>query len=161
MEAGVSGSDSSYLRIAGTRPHQSLSATTLGSIDTQGVSVMRLWKLIPTRWFQFRDEVVGIIRGFQLLIVNLALIGKLRPVGSEPITVIVDSWREATILRLLWVTQLLPRHKILVVRHACDLHMLMQSNFGGESLLIVTSRAYIKYYQFLASLRHQQRMFVL
>lgn len=122
---------------------------------------MRLRKRIATRWFQFRDEVVGLIRGFQLLIVNLALIGKLRPDGLEPITVIVDSWREATILRLLWITQLLPRHKILVVRRACDLNLPTQSNFGGESLLIVTSRAFTKNYPLLASLRHQQRLVVL
>jgi len=122
---------------------------------------MRLWKRIAMRWFQFRDEVGGLIRGFQVLIVNLALIGKLRPVGLEPITVIVDSWREATILRLLWITQLLPRHKILVVRRACDLHLPIQSNFGGESLLIVTSRAFTKHYHLLASLRHQRRLVVL
>lgn len=122
---------------------------------------MRLWRRITARWFQFRDEVVGLIRGFQLLIVNLALIGKLRPVGLDPITVVVDSWREATILKLLWITQLLPRHKILVVRRACDLHMPMQSDFGGESLLIVTSRAFTKYYPLLARLRHQRRLVVL
>lgn len=122
---------------------------------------MRLRKRIATRWLQFRDDVVGLIRGFQLLIVNLALIGKLRPAGLDPITVIVDSWREATILRLLWITQLLPRHKILVVRRACDLHLPMQSDFRGESLLIVTSRAFTKHYQLLASLRHQRRLVVL
>lgn len=122
---------------------------------------MRLRKRIATRWLQFRDEVVGLIRGFQLLIVNLALIGKLRPVGLDPITVIVDSWREATILRLLWITQLLPRHKILVVRRACDLNLSTQSNFGSESLLIVTSRAFTKHYQLLADLRHQRRLVVL
>ena len=122
---------------------------------------MRLRKRIATRWLQFRDEVAGLIRGFQLLIVNLALIGKLRPVGQDPITVIVDSWREATILRLLWITQLLPRHKILVVRRTCDLNLSAQSNFGSESLLIVTSRAFAKNYQLLAGLRHQQRLVVL
>lgn len=122
---------------------------------------MRLRKRIATRWSQFRDEVVGLIRGFQLLIVNLALIGKLRSVGLDPITVIVDSWREATILRLLWITQLLPRHKILVVRRACDLDFSAQSNFGSESLLIVTSRVFTKHYQLLADLRHQRRLVVL
>lgn len=122
---------------------------------------MRLWNRIATRWSQFRNEVVGLIRGFQLLIVNLALIGKLRPVGLDPITVIVDSWREATILRLLWSTQLLPRHKILVVRRTSDLDLSTQSNFGSESLLIVTSRAFTKHYQLLADLRHQRRLVVL
>jgi hypothetical protein len=122
---------------------------------------MRLWKRIATRWFQFRDEVVGLIWGFQILIVNLSLIGKLRPAGVNPITVIVDSWREATILRLLCFTQLLPRHKILVVLRSRDLNLSMQSNFGNDTLLIVTSRAFTKHYQLLADLRHQRRMIVL
>jgi hypothetical protein len=122
---------------------------------------MRFWKRIATRWSQFRDEVAILIRGGQLLIVNLALIGKLRPVGLDPITVIVDSWREASILRFLWIMQLLPRHKILVVRRAGDLYLSTQSNFGSESLLIVTSRAFTKHYQSLAHLRQKRRLVVL
>ena len=122
---------------------------------------MRLWKRIATRWSQFRDEVEGLVRGFQLLIVNLALMGKLRPVGVDPITVIVDSWREATILRLLWIARVLPRYRVLVVRRASDLSLSTASNFGGESLLIATSRAFTKHYQLLANLRHQRRLVVL
>lgn len=122
---------------------------------------MYLGKSIATRWSQFRDEVAGLIWGLQLLIVNLALIGKLRPVGLDPITVIVDSWREVTILRLLWITQLMPRHKILVVRRSSDLDLSTQSNFGSEPLLIVTSRVFIKNYQLLAYLRHQRQLIVL
>jgi len=121
----------------------------------------RLLNRFATRWSQFRDEVVGLIRGFQLLIVNLALIGNLRPAGLEPITVIVDSLREAAILRLLWIVRLLPCHKILVVRRTCDLSLSMQSDFGSESLLIVTSRAFSKHYPLLAELRHQRRLVVL
>jgi ABC-type taurine transport system substrate-binding protein len=104
---------------------------------------------------------VGLISGFQLLIVNLAIIGKLRPVGLAPITVIVDSWREATLLKLLWIMHLLPRHKILVVRRASDLNVSMRSDLGAESLLIATSRAFTKHYQLLADLRHQRRLVVL
>ena len=122
---------------------------------------MRLWTRMATRWFQFRGEVVGLIRGVQQLIVNLSLIGKLRPAGVNPITVIVDSWREATILRLLWIMQLLPRHKILVVRRACDLNSSMQSHFENESPLIVTSRVFTQHYQLLADWRHQRRLVVL
>ena len=122
---------------------------------------MRLWKRIATRWFQFRGEVLGLIMGLQILIVNLSLLGKIRSAGDYPITVIVDSWREATILRLLWIIQLLPLHKILVARFNSDLNLLMQSNFGNEALLIVTSRAFIKHYQLLADLRHQRLLVVL
>ena len=122
---------------------------------------MRLWKRIITRWFQFRDEVVGLIEGLQLLIVNLALIGKLRPIAAGAITVLVDSRREATILSLFWITQLLPRHKILVIHRSSDLRLPMQSNFIGESLLIITARVYAKHYQSLASVRHERQLLVL
>jgi len=122
---------------------------------------MCLRKRIAKRWFQFRDEVANAIRGLQLLIVNLALIGKIRSTDLDPIIVVIDSWREAIILELLRITQLLPRYKILVVRRACDLHLLAKSNFLGESLLIVTSRVFTKHYQFLVSLRHQRRLVVL
>lgn len=122
---------------------------------------MRFWNRIATRWFQFRYEVVGLIRGFQTLVVNLALIGKIKAIRLDPIIVIVDSWREATILRLFWVAQLFPRHKILVVRRACDLQMHIQSNFEGVSLVIVTSRAFTRHYQLLVSLRHHRRLVVL
>lgn len=123
--------------------------------------MINLWKRIASRGFQFRGEVVGLIRGFQLLIVNLSLLEKLRPAGANPSTVIVDSWREAIILRLLWITQLLPRHKILVVRRNCDLKLSMHSNVGKETLLIVTSRAFIKHYQLLVDLRNKGRLVVL
>ena len=122
---------------------------------------MYLEKRIVIRWSQFRDEVAGLIRGLQLLIVNLALIGKFRPVGLGPITVIVDSWSEAAILWLLWVTRLMPRHKILVVRRTIDLNLSVQSNFSSELLLIVTSRTFTKHYQLLADLRRQKRLIVL
>ena len=118
-------------------------------------------KRIVKRWFQFLDEVSTLVRGLQLLIVNLSLIGKLQPVRSYSIAVIVDSWREAVILELLSRAGLLPRHKIIVVSRNEDLEFLFQLNSGHQSLLIVTSRAFTRYYQLLADLRRQQRLVVL
>lgn len=122
---------------------------------------MRLWKRISTRWVQFCGEASGLATGFQLLIVNLAYIGQLRAPEENRIVVIVDSWREAIILWLLWIGRVLPRYKVWVIRRAGQLDLRAQEDFGGELLLVATSRAYTKHYQLLADLRRQQRLIVL
>jgi hypothetical protein len=122
---------------------------------------MHLWNRIATRWSQYYDETTGFVRGFQLLIVNLALIGKVKPVKTGTITVIVDSWHEAVILWLLWIAKVLPRYQLMVVRCARDLNLSAESDFRGELVLIATSRAFTKHYQLLADLRHQRRLIVL
>lgn len=115
---------------------------------------------ISKRWYQFRDEVTGLVAGFQLLIVNLAYIRLRSPKGNR-IVVIVDSWREAMILWLLWIVRVLPLYKIWVIRRTGQLDLYAKTNFGGELLLVATSRAYTKHYQLLADLRRQQRLIVL
>ena len=122
---------------------------------------MRLWKRISTRWFQFRDEASGLVTGFELLIVNLAYISQLRSPEKNRLIVIVDSWREAIILWLLWIGRVLPRYKIWVIRHTGQLDLIAEADFGSELLLVVTSRAYTKHYQLLTGLRRQQRLIIL
>lgn len=122
---------------------------------------MRLWKRLSTRWSQFCGETSGLVTGFQLLIVNLAYIGQLRTADESRIVVIVDSWREAIILWLLWIGRVLPRYKVWVIRRAGQLDLYAEADFGGELLLAATSRAYTKHYQLLAALRRQQRLIVL
>lgn len=122
---------------------------------------MDLSKRISRRWSQFRGEVFCLITGLQLLIVNLAYIGQLRGAGENRIVVIVDSWREAMILWLLWIGRVLPRYKIWVIRRSGQLDLYAKTDFGGALLLVATSRAYTKHYQLLADLRQQQRLIVL
>jgi len=122
---------------------------------------MRLWKRLSTRWLQFQNEASGLIAGFQLLMVNLAYISQLRAKEKSRLVVIVDSWREAAILWLLGICRVLPRYKIWVIRRAEQLNRCAETNFGGELLLVATSRVYTKYYQLLADLRGQQRLIVL
>lgn len=122
---------------------------------------MRLWKRLSTRWSQFFGEASSLVTGFQLLIVNLAYIGQLRIREENRIVVIVDSWREAIILWLLWIGRVLPRYKVWVIRRAGQLDLYAEADFGGELLLIATSRAYTKHYQLLAGLRRQRRLIVL
>lgn len=122
---------------------------------------MRLWKRISTRWFQFRDEASGLVTEFQLLIVNLANIGQLKSPEKSRIVVIVDSRREAMILWLLWVVRVLPRYNVRVICRADQLSQYAEADFGGELLLVATSRTFTKHYQLLAALRRQQRLIVL
>ena len=74
---------------------------------------------------------------------------------------IVDSWREAIILWLLWIGRVLPRYKIWVISRAGQLDLYAEADFGGELLLVSTSRAFTKHYQLLANLRRQRRLIVL
>lgn len=121
---------------------------------------MSLWGRLTKRWVQFHSEVTGLVEGFQLLIVNLAYI-QIKSPREERIVVIVDSWREAMILWLLWIARVLPQYKIWVIRRAGHLDLYADADFGGELLLVATSRAYTKHYQLLANLRRQQRLIVL
>lgn len=117
---------------------------------------MRLSK----RWYQFHNEVTGLVAGFQLLIVNLAYI-QLRSPRGDRIVVIVDSWREAAILWFLWIVRVLPLYKIWVIRRTAHLDLYADADFGGELLLVTTSRAFTKHYQLLADLRRQRRLIIL
>ena len=121
---------------------------------------MHLWKRISRRWSQFSDEAKGLVEGFQLLVVNLAYIQRRLPKKNR-IVVIVDSWREAFILWLLWVVGVLPRYKVWVIHRTSQLNPYAAADFGGESLLVATSRAFSKHYQLLAGLRRQRRLIVL
>lgn len=121
---------------------------------------MCLWKRFSKRWYQFRDDVSGLVTGLQLLIVNLAYI-QLRLPGKNRIVIIVDSWREAMILWLLWAGRALPRYKVWVIRRAVHLDFYADADFDGELLLVTTSRAFTKHYQLLADLRRQRRLIVL
>lgn len=121
---------------------------------------MRLGKRLSMRWAQFRNEASGLIEGFQLLAVNLAYI-QLRAPEKKRIVVIVDSRREAVLLWLLWIGQVLPRYTVWVIHRTSHLSPYVKADFGGESLLIATSRAFTKHYQLLADLRRQRRLVVL
>jgi hypothetical protein len=122
---------------------------------------MRLWKRLSTRWFQFSNETSGLVTGFQLLMVNLAYIDQLRLPEKNRLVVIVDSWREAVILWLLWICKVLPRYNIWVIRRAGHLDLYAKTDFGGELLMIATSKVFTKHYQLLAELRRQQRLIIL
>ncbi|MBC8505317.1 MAG: hypothetical protein H8D34_10690 [Chloroflexi bacterium] len=122
---------------------------------------MGLWKRIPIRWLQFLGESSSLVAGFQLLIVNLAYIDQLRAPEKKRLVVIVDSWREAVILWLLWICKVLPRYNIWVIRRTGHLDLYAEGDFGGEQLLVATSRAFTKHYQLLAKLRQQRRLMIL
>lgn len=122
---------------------------------------MYYWKRILRRWLQFRSEASGLVTGFQLLIVNLVYISRLRSPEENRLVVIVDSWREAVLLWLLWACKVLPRYNVWVIRRAGHLDSYVKTDFDGELLMIATSKVFTKHYQLLAELRRQQRLIIL
>ena len=122
---------------------------------------MQLIKHIGNRLLQFNIEVKNLITGLELLIINLAFIDKIKLAGYRPNLVIVDSWRYMLILRFLWMIGLLSFQKILVVRKIADPESISLIDFSESSILIISSRTFIKYYQSLITLRHQGKLIVI
>ena len=122
---------------------------------------MNLLKNMVVRWFQFSYEIDIIVKGEQLLIANLFLMQKVIRHDIKPIKLIVDSQRQATIIRLLCMARLLPRCNLEVVRGNRYLGLEVLSSSEAESIIIVTSNAYVKHYQQLAGLRQKRKIIVL
>ena len=74
---------------------------------------------------------------------------------------LVDSRREAALLRLLNLVAVIPRCMVCVIRRTDELHALAENDVGGEAPLVATSRLYSKYYQVMAGLRQRLRLIVL
>lgn len=121
---------------------------------------MLLTNRIAFRWHQFRDETQGLVEGFQSLLVNLVCL-KLKFPEKQSVIVILDSRREAVMLWLLWLCNILPRYEVWVIRRAGDLELRLQRDFGGELLLVASARVFCKHYGLLVELRRQRRLIVL
>lgn len=102
-----------------------------------------------------------LVAGFLGLIVNLAYMGRLRSPGENRIVVLVDSQREAALLRLLYLTAMIPRCRVRVVQQTDELRAFSETSVGGEVLLVATSRLYSKHYQVMADFRRRLQLIVL
>ena len=122
---------------------------------------MNLQKRVVCRWRQFHIEVVDLVSGIHLLIVNLWFLGKARADRANITCVIVDSWREAIVLRFLCFIRLLPRCKVVIASYPFDLTLAMPSDIYNQSLVIATSKAFIKNYQSLSNMRNRRKLIVL
>lgn len=102
-----------------------------------------------------------LVAGFLGLIVNLECMGRLRLPGESRIIVLMDSQREAALLRLLNLAAMIPRCRVCVIRHADELHEFTGNSSSEKALLVATSRLYSKHYQVMAGLRRRLQWIVL
>lgn len=120
-----------------------------------------LYKRLLARWAQFRIEAAILIAGLRGVIVNLAYIGRLRAAHTPRIAVLVDSRREALLLRLLRLCAVVPKCIVHVIERPSELQALAKGLPIDGTLLVATPRLYLKHYQQMAELRRRQRLLVL
>ena len=120
-----------------------------------------LWKRLLARWSQFRIETVIFIIGLRSLIVNLAYLGRLRSADPLRIAVLVDSRREAMLLWLLRLFTVVPECTVHVIQRPPELDALAHALPADGTLLVATSRLYLKHYQRLVDLSRRRRLLVL
>ena len=120
-----------------------------------------LYKRLLARWAQFRIEAAILIAGLRGVIVNLAYIGRLRAAHTPRIAVLVDSRREALLLRLLRLCAVVPKCTVHVIERPPELEALAKGLPIDGTLLVATPRLYLKHYQQMAELRRRQRLLVL
>lgn len=75
--------------------------------------------------------------------------------------VLVDSQREAALLRFLSLTTMIPRCRVRVIRHTDELRAFAKNSPGESTLLVATARLYSKRYQAITGLRRRLRLIVL
>ncbi len=95
------------------------------------------------------------------LIVNLECMGRLRLSGESRIIVLVDSQREAALLRLLNLAAMIPRCGVRVIRRVDELHEFAGNSPSEKMVMVATSRLYSKHYQVMVDLRRHLRLIVL
>jgi len=102
-----------------------------------------------------------LVAGFLGLIVNLRYMGRFLPSGDNQIIVLVDSPREAAILRLLRLAGMIPRLQVSVIRQSNELQAFAENSATREVLSVATSQLYSKHYQVMTGLRRRLRLIVL
>jgi len=122
---------------------------------------MDFLKRLNYRYYQFRNEVEGLISELQTLIVSLHYLNKLELVEVSKVFLILECHRDASIMRIFCFFKILPNYQIAVAEHARDLHVLISNNFCKSMKIVITSSQYIKNYQLLVSLRSENNLVIL
>lgn len=120
-----------------------------------------LRKRLRAKWAQHRTETAILAASFLGLVVNLACMGRLLSPGENPVIVLVDSQREAALLRFLNLTTMIPRCRVRVIRHTDELRAFAKISPGKGTLLVATARLYSKHYQGITGLRRRLQLIVL
>lgn len=119
-----------------------------------------LWARLIAAWVRFWTETANSDAGFLELIVNLAYLRQVRPAPTAQIIVLVNSRREASLLRLLRLARVIPWCRVRVVHRAADLRDLADNHADGR-LLVATLQLFLKQHQAVAALRRQSSVVVI
>ncbi len=107
---------------------------------------------ISDRWAQFLTETRIKSASLQSLLLNLAFLRQdLR--ADLQFVLLVDSWREAILLRTFSAIRVLPRLRIRVIRRTEDVPLAMAEPRSANTLVIVTSHLYARYHHLMAASR--------
>lgn len=114
-----------------------------------------LWRRLIANWVQFWTVTANPVSGFLDLIVNLVYMSRLRLLETTGIVVLVNSRREALLLRLLRLVAAIPWCGVRLVQRPDDLDAFANNISGGNALLVATSQLFSKQHQAVVALRGQ------
>jgi hypothetical protein len=118
-------------------------------------------KRLLAKWAQYRIETAMLAAGFLGLIVNLTYMQRFLPTAQHRIIVLVDSRREAILLRFLHLTAVIPRFGVRVIKNGNEFRALAENSSTGGTLLAATARLYAKHYTSMLNWHRSQRLIVL
>jgi hypothetical protein len=113
----------------------------------------RAWKTAQDRWSRFRMESALRAGETQSLVVNLALIGRMNPAEEGRLVVLVETFRDALLIRFLSFISMVPRGDVIVVREMGQILKIVREQMGRRGLSVIASRLFLKYYQQLVEAR--------
>ena len=122
--------------------------------------MMRAWKKTKEKWEQFRIETALHAGEVQSLMVNLALIGSLRPVDGAGLVIFVGSRYQALLISLLGLAGLLPRVNVVLVREVSELLRIMRERVEQRRFSVIASRLFVRYYQHLVDARRSGSLLI-
>jgi hypothetical protein len=121
----------------------------------------RAWKKAKQKSTQFRIESALRAGQLQSLVVNLALIGRVYPADAALLVVLVESMREALLLRFLGTVGLIPRSCVVIARDAEQIARIVRDQFERRGLSVVAWRLFLKYYQHLVDARNSGSVIII
>jgi hypothetical protein len=121
----------------------------------------RAWKKAKQKSTQFRIESALRAGQLQSLVVNLALIGRVYPEDAAPLVVLVESTREAMLLRFLGTVGLIPRGCVVVARDTDQIARIVREQNEHRGLSVVAWRLFLKYYQHLVDARNSGSVIII
>lgn len=115
---------------------------------------------INIRLKQLQYEIPYSISELNILITNLVLLNKIKNIKMYNFIIVVVSLREALTLKILIILGILPDYKIFVLKSSIEIDAIFNNKFYDDVHFIVTTKAFLKYYQMLSRIRIEKKLLV-